>query len=80
MIVHLGEREEVVRTLLDTGSTVPLLSRTFTQTKMIPVAERLSIRPIQDYAGQEVDVTAGLGGNSNTLKCRLNLNETEHEG
>ena len=29
MIVHLGEREEVVRILLDTGSTVPLLSRTF---------------------------------------------------
>ena len=54
MIVHLGEKEEVLRTLLDTGSTVPLLSRSFTQLKQIPVAERPSIRPIQDYARQEV--------------------------
>ena len=55
MIVHLGEKEEVLRILLDTGSTVPLLSRKFTQDRQIPVAERPSIRPIQDYAGQEVE-------------------------
>ena len=55
MIVHLGEREEVVRILLDTGSTVPLLSRTFTQTERILVAERPSIKPIQDYAGQDIE-------------------------
>ena len=54
-IVHLGEKEEVLRILLDTGSTVPLLSRKFAQDKKIPVAERPSIRPIQDYAGQEVE-------------------------
>ena len=40
---------------MDTGSTVPHLSRKFTQDKQIPVAERPSIRPIQDYAGQEVE-------------------------
>ena len=55
MIVHLGEKEEVLGILLDTGSTVPLLSRTFAQDKPIPVAERPHIRPIQDYAGQEVE-------------------------
>ena len=55
MIVHLGEKEEVLRILLDTGSTVPLLSRKIAQTKQIPVAEQPSIRPIQDYAGQEVE-------------------------
>ena len=55
MIVHLGEKEEVLRILLDTGSTVPLLSREFAKNRQIPVAERLSIRPIQNYAGQEVE-------------------------
>ena len=54
MIVHLGEKEEVLRIVLDTGSTFPLLSRMFTQTKQIPVAKRHTIRPIQDYAGQVV--------------------------
>ena len=34
---------------------VPLLSQKFAQDKQIPVAERPSIRPIQDYAGQEVE-------------------------
>ena len=46
MIVQLGEKEEVLRILLDTGSMVPLLSRKFAQVKQIPVAERPSIRPI----------------------------------
>ena len=55
MIVHLGEREEVARILLDTGSTVPLLSRSYVQNKRITTAERPTIRPIQDYAGQEVE-------------------------
>ena len=54
-IVYLGEKEEVLRILLDTCSTVPILSRKFTQDKQIPVAERPTIRPIQDYAGQEVE-------------------------
>ena len=55
MIVHLGDKEEVLRILLDTGSTVPLLSRRFAQTKKIPVAEQPSIRPIHDYTGQDVE-------------------------
>ena len=54
-ILHLGEKEEVLRILLDTGSTVPLLPRMFAQDKHIPVAEQPSIRPIQDYVGQEVE-------------------------
>ena len=55
MIVHLGEKEEVLRILLDTCSMVPLLSQKFAQNKQIPVAERPFIRTIQDYAGQEVE-------------------------
>ena len=46
MIIHLGEREEVARILLDNGSTVPLLSRSYVQTKRITVAKRPTIRPI----------------------------------
>ena len=59
MIVRLGEREEITRILLDTGSTVPLLSQSCAKTKRIPVAKRPTARPIQDYAGQEVE-GAGL--------------------
>ena len=55
MIISLGQKEETLRTLLDTGLTVPLLSRKFAQLQKVPVAERPSIRPIQDYAGQEVE-------------------------
>ena len=55
MIICLGEREEVTRILLDTGSTVPLLSQNYARIKLIPVAERLTVRPIQGYAGQEVE-------------------------
>ena len=54
-IVHLGEREEILRILLDTGSTVPLLSQTFAQNKQLPVARQPTIRPIQHYAGQDVE-------------------------
>ena len=54
-VVPQGEREEVKRILLDTRSTVPFLTWMFTQTKRILVAECSSIRPIHDYAGQEVE-------------------------
>ena len=58
MILYFGEQEETVRALLDTGSTVPLLSLSLVEQKQIPVAEREDKRTIQDYAGQEV---AGAG-------------------
>ena len=57
MIIHLEEREEVARILLDTGLTVQLLSRSYVHTKRITVAEQPTVRPIQDYAGQEVEGT-----------------------
>ena len=53
--VHLVEKEEVLRILLDTGSTVPLLSRKFAQDNQMPVAEPPSIRPIQVYARQNFE-------------------------
>ena len=55
MIVNLGQKEVILRTLLDTGSTVPLLSRKFTQLRKVPVGEPPSIRTIQEYAGQDVE-------------------------
>ena len=55
LIGNLGQKEEILRTLLDTGSTVPNLSRKFAQLRKVPVTERPSIRPIQNYAGQEVE-------------------------
>ena len=54
IIIRLGEREEIARILLDTGSTVPLLSQSFTKNKQIATAQEPKARPIQDYAGQEV--------------------------
>ena len=55
MIIRLGEREEIARILLDTGSTVPVLSQTYRKAKWIPVTKRPMARPIQDYARQEVE-------------------------
>ena len=55
MILYFGEQEETVRALLDTGSTVPLLSLSLVEQKQIPVTKRESKRTIQDYVGQEVE-------------------------
>ena len=54
MILYFGEQEETARALLDTGSTVPILSLSFMEKHQVPIAERATQRTIQDYAGQEV--------------------------
>ena len=54
MILYFGEQEQTVRALLDTGSTVPLLSLSMVEPHRIPIAERETKRTIQDYAGQKV--------------------------
>ena len=54
MILYFGEQEETVRAVLDTGSTVPILSLGFVGKHQVPIAERATKRSIQDYAGQEV--------------------------
>ena len=54
MILYFGEQERTVRALLDTGSTVPLLSLSMVEQYQIPIAERETKRMMQDYAGQEV--------------------------
>ena len=54
MILYFGEQEEAARALLDTGSTVPILSLSFIEKYQVPIAERATKRTIQDYAGQEV--------------------------
>ena len=54
MIIRLGERDEVARIQMDTGSTVPLFSRSYVKNRRITVAERPTLRPIQDYTGKEV--------------------------
>ena len=53
MILYFGEQEETARALLDTGSTVPILSLSFVEKHQVPIAERATKRTIQDYAGQE---------------------------
>ena len=54
IILYFGEQEQTVRALLDTGSTVPLLSLSMIECHQIPIAERDTKRTIQDYAGQKV--------------------------
>ena len=54
MILYFGEQEQTVRALLNTGSTVPLLSLAMVEQHQIPIAERETKRTIQDYTGQEV--------------------------
>ena len=54
MILYFGEQEQTVRALLDTGSTVPLLSLAMVEQHQIPIVERETKRTIQDYARQEV--------------------------
>ena len=54
MILYFGEQEDTVRALLDTGSTVPIISLGFVEKHQVPIAERVTKRTIQDYAGQEV--------------------------
>ena len=54
MILYCGEQEQTVRALLDTGSTVLLLSLSKVECHQILIAERETKRIIQDYMGQEV--------------------------
>ena len=54
MILYFGEQEQTVQALLDTGSTVLLLSLAMVERHQIPIAERETRRTIQDYVGQEV--------------------------
>ena len=58
MILYFGEQEQTVRALLNTGSTVLLLSLAMVERHQIPIAETETKRTIQDYAGQEV---SGVG-------------------
>ena len=54
MFLCFGEQEQTVRALLDTCSTVPLLSLSMVEQHYIPIAKRETKRTIQDNAGQEV--------------------------
>ena len=56
IILNWGEnKEEMIKLLLDTGSSVPILADRNIKEYQIPVAQRLKNRPIQDYAGIDVD-------------------------
>ena len=54
MILYFVQQQETTRALLDTGSTVPILSLSFVEKHQVLIAERATKRTIQDYAGQEV--------------------------
>ena len=60
MILHFREQEQSICVLLDTGSTVPILSAQFTLEQQVPVAEREKRRTIQDYPGQDVEGAGAL--------------------
>ena len=54
MKLHYNNLEKIARVLLDSGSSVPILSDTWAIRNQTPVAERENKRPIRDYAGHEV--------------------------
>ena len=49
-----SQKEYKVRILLDTGSTVPLLDRSWAETLQAPLIRRPIPKPIENFAGQEV--------------------------
>ena len=56
MILYWGEnKEEAIKVLLDTGSSVPILADRIIKGYQIPVAQRPRNRPIQDFPGIDVD-------------------------
>ena len=56
MILYWGDnKEEVIKVLLDTGSSVPILADRIVKGYQIPVAQRPKNRPIQNYAERDVD-------------------------
>ena len=57
MILHWGPNNEhsaPVRTLLDTGSSIPLLSITWAQPLDIPMVRRPRVKMVEDFAGEAV--------------------------
>ena len=57
-VLHFLNKQETVRVLLDTGSTLPIISDNWAIRHELPVAKRQKRKPVQDYAGREVE---GLG-------------------
>ena len=55
MILYWSEKEETIKVLRDTGSSVPKLADRIIKGYQIPVAQRPKNCPIQDYAGRDVD-------------------------
>ena len=57
MLIHWGtndEQSEVIRVLLDSGSTIPLLSLTWVKPLTIPIARRKHPKRVEDFAGNPV--------------------------
>ena len=57
MILHWGPNNEhsaPVRTLLDTGSSIPLLSITWAQPLDVPMVRRPQVKKVKDFAGEAV--------------------------
>ena len=54
MKLHYNNQEKIARVLLDSGSSIPILSDKWAIRNQTPVAERETKRPIRDYAGNEV--------------------------
>src|SRR6266576_3596405 len=70
MILHWDNNQAVIRTLLDTGSTIPLLSTTWAELLPVPVAGRSEAQRVNDFAGEAVDGAGKYYTFPMTLQCR----------
>ncbi len=70
MILHWDGNQAVVRTLLDSGSTIPLLSRTWAELLPVPIAGRSEAQRVNDFAGEAVEGAGKYYTFPMTLQCR----------
>ena len=70
IILHWGEDEALVKVLLDSGSTIPLLSLKLAESLSIPLAGRAQARRVDNFAGQAVLGAGKYYSYPLTLQCK----------
>ena len=79
MILLFREQKQSIRVLLDTGSTVPILTAQFTLNQWVPVAKREIRRTIQDYVGRDVNGGGALFTSPLLLQHRQHFSQVVFE-
>ena len=59
MVIHWGPTKQLVRVLLDTGCSVPLISKQLVEALQLPTEKRTKPLPLRNCSGEEV-LGAGL--------------------